>query len=553
MGNEMNELAQQARRQQGGLTDEEIIAILEAEAMAAQGSKEQTMTLQEIVAQKAVERSQKGGGDLASLIEAARAARTSAPQTNMVEQSMSGVNEGIGFALGFPVDAATSLINGMFATPQYAPEMVAGPDGFPEPDPNAQITQGSRIESPVGGSETFLNLLAPTISDRQPQTTGQRFGRRIGQEAGAMAIPGGAAMRGAKAPLALGATEAASAVGAGAAGQAVQEVAPGNETADMIASIIGGLTPVGAARSLRPGAKAPTIDELKERQSAAYRAVEASPAQLTPESTQRLQETISERSARDGMDPYLAPKASRTADKIKQMMTPRIAEVEKSRRLVGRDVAGAIDPSESSIGMGMKDEITRYLDNLSPDDVTGGDPTSAVASLREGRDMTRRIKKSEDIDQRLYKAENRAATSGTGGNEVNAIRQNIRQILDDPRKKRNYSTEEIKAMESIVRGTTTQNALRMLGRFSPTSGTLPAMAGGGMLAGAASSANPLLAIPSLAAMAAKGGAELATKRAVSDLGSLVRNGGPVAKKRTSQDETRAMISSLLAQSAAQPQ
>lgn len=537
MTDKMNQLAQQARQrraallgqQQGGLTDADLIGIAEAEAVAAQGRAssepiEQARLRAELRRTKAF---------------------AEQPQTNMVEQSMSGVNEGIGSALGFPVDAATSLINGMFAKPQYAPEMVAGPDGLPMPDQNAQITQGNQIENPVGGSDTFLNLLAPTISDTQPQTAGQRFGRRIGQEAGAMAIPGGVAMRGAKAPLALGTTEAASAVGAGAAGQAVQEVAPGNETADMIASMIGGLTPIGAARSLRPGAKAPTIDELKERQSAAYRAVEASPAQLTPESTQRLQEAISERSARDGMDPYLAPKASRTADKIKQMMTPRIAEVEKSRRLVGRDVAGALDPTESSIGMGMKDEITRYLDNLSPDDVTGGDPASAVASLREGRDMTRRIKKSEDIDQRLYKAENRAATSGTGGNEVNAIRQNIRQILDDPRKKRNYSAEEIKAMESIVRGTPTQNALRTVGRLSPMSGTLPAMAG----VGAGAAFGPLGAIPSAAGLLAKGGAEILTRKSAGELNKLIRNGGQLPAKGMNQSEKRAAIAFMLSQQA----
>ncbi|MEX3314010.1 hypothetical protein [Sulfitobacter sp. PS-8MA] len=384
--------------QRGGLTDADLIGIAESEAMAAQGSasgKQHKQARRDALRRR--------------LLLARQDQARKGQQANVMNQTMSGVNEGIGFALGFPVDAATSLINGMFAKPQYAPEMVAGPDGLPMPDQNAQITQGNQIANPVGGSRTFLNLLAPTISDTQPQTAGQRFGRRIGQEAGAMAIPGGLAMRGAKAPLRLGATEAASAVGAGTAGQVAQEVAPGNETADMIASMIGGLTPIEAARSLRPGAKAPTIDELKERQSAAYDALEASPARLSQESTQRLQDVVSGRAARDGMDPYLAPKASRTADKIKQMMTPRIAEVEKSRRLVGRDVAGALDPTESSIGMGMKDEITRYLDNLSPDDVTGGDPAAAVASLREGRDMTRRIKKSEDIEQRLYKAVNRRA------------------------------------------------------------------------------------------------------------------------------------------------
>ena len=520
------------------MTDMDLIGMAEAEAMAAQGGE-----IDMNAAQKARLRAELRR----------RRAQDQQPRTNLLEQTMSGVNEGIAGMLGAPVDMAAKVVNGMFSKPKYAPEMVPGPNGMPVPSPDAQIEQGPQIQSPLAGSDTFLNLLSPTISDVAPQNAAQRYGRRIGQEGGAMAIPGGVAMRAAKSPLMLGAAEAASAMGSGIAGQTSQEVAPGNAVADTIASMAGGLSPIGMARSLRPSPQAPTIDELKARQSAAYGAVEASPAQLTPEATQRLQAVVSDRSARDGMDPYLAPKASRTADKIKQMMTPRIAEVEKSRRLVGRDVAGALDPTESGIGMGMKEEITRYLDNISPQDVTGGDPTAAVASLREGRDMTRRIKKSEDIDQRMYKAENRAATSGTGGNEINAIRQNIRQILDDPRKKRNYSAEEIKAMESIVRGTPTQNALRMFGRFSPTSGTLPAMAGGGMLAGAASSANPLLAIPSLAAMAAKGGAELSTKRAVSDLGSMIRNGGPMPKKQTSQDEKRAMISSLLAQTAAQPQ
>ncbi|AIM40649.1 MULTISPECIES: hypothetical protein [unclassified Sulfitobacter] len=475
-----------------------------------------------------------------------RQAQGQKSQTNLREQTMSGVNEGIAGMLGAPVDMATKVVNGMFSKPKYAPEMVPGPNGMPVPSPDAQIEQGSQIQSPVGGSETFLNLLSPTISDVPPQNTAQRYARRIGQEGGAMAIPGGVAMRAAKSPLMLGATEAASAAGAGIAGQTSQEVAPGNAVADTIASMVGGLSPIAASRAARPSAKAPTMEDLRSRQGAAYDAVDNSQARLSPELRDDLIARIQGRAKGMEMDEFMHPKASRTVDRMDSLEpSPRIADVEKKRRLVGRDVAGSTDPAESAIGVGMKEEIDDYLNSVAAEGNLGAGAKETLSNLQEGRDMTRRIKKASDIDNRLYKAENRAATSGTGGNEVNAIRQNIRQILDDPKKKRAYSADEVKAMEDVVKGTPTQNALRMLGRFSPTSGTLPAMAG----VGAGSAFGPLGAIPSAAGFLAKGGAEAMTKKSVNDLTELIRNGKPLPKKTASEAEIRSAIASMIAQQA----
>ncbi|MGB7241675.1 MAG: hypothetical protein WBC93_06280, partial [Sulfitobacter sp.] len=126
-------------------------------------------------------------------------------------------------------------------------------------------------------------------------------------------------------------------------------------------------------------------------------------------------------------------------------------------------------------------------------------------------------------------------------------------ILDNPKKRRGYSSEEIEAMEQIVRGTPAQNLMRGLGRFSPTSGALPAMASGGMLTGAAASSNPLLALPPAIGMAAKSGAEYSTKRSVSKLDELIRNKGPLAKKTITGDDLRAYFATLLSQSRAEPQ
>jgi hypothetical protein len=193
----------------------------------------------------------------------------------------------------------------------------------------------------------------------------------------------------------------------------------------------------------------------------------------------------------------------------------------------------------------MKQEITDYLDNLKPDDVTGSDPEAAVSALREGRDMTRRIKKSEQIAEALMKGERRAATSGTGGNEVNAIRQNIRAILDSPKKRAGYTPDEIEAMEKIARGSAATNTMRMVGRMSPSTGLMSQMAAGGMAVGAGATSNPLFLAPAFAGMVAKSGAEHLTKNSVKELQELIRNGAPLAKK-TFSDSQRSAIVALLA-------
>jgi hypothetical protein len=458
---------------------------------------------------------------------------SAAPQTNLFEQSTSGINEGIAGMLGAPVDLMAGALN-MGAKGINA---VAG-------------TNLPSIENPVGGSGTFRDLLSPTISEVEPQTTAQRYGRRIGQEVGAAAIPGGVMMRGAAAPLALAGTELASALGAGLAGQTSQEIAPGNSTADMIASMIGGIGPVVAGRALRPGPQAPTLDNLKQQQAAAYTDVDASQARLDPAQRQGLIDHMRGRTDAMDMDEFLHPRANRTMSRMDSLEpSPRIADVEQKRRLVGRDVAGSLDPSEAMIGQGMKDEIDAYLKGLADNGGLGPDASATLGRLQDGREMTQRIKKAEAVTGAVTKAERRAASSGTGGNEVNTTRQNIRAMLDNPKQSRGFSAAEREQMESIVRGTPAQNALRLAGRFSPTSGALSAM--GGLASGA--SFGPLGVLPSVIGYGAKAGAEALTKRQIDKLMQTIRNGGPLAAKAFNSTDKRAAIAAMLASGASAPE
>ncbi len=466
--------------------------------------------------------------------------RRAAAQTTMTEQTMSGVNEGISGILGAPVD----LMNGAINIGKQGVNALAGTDFQP-------------TQNPFGGSDTFRDLLAPTISDVGPQTAGQRYGRRVGQEMGAMAVPGGVMMRGAKAPLALGAAEAGSAIGSGLAGQTSQEIAPGNQKADMIASMMGGLSPVAASRAIRPSPKAPTLEELQAQSNAGYDAVRESGATLSPQSADTLaggiEGTFGTRPATRRMNPKAAIAAEELAGDMRQH-PPTISEVDEARQWIGDNVAGSSEAGERRLGVMMKDAIDGHMDQLQPGDVTGTNRASDVVSaLTDAREKSHRIHKSQLFEAEdtgmIAKGLRRAATTGTGGNEINAIRQNVRRVLENPKLSRGFNETELQAMRDIADGTPTQNGLRLLGRLAPTSGALPLGGFTGAAGAAGATGNPLFIAPAIAGQGAKYLGERSTRKQIAELGELIRNGKPLPKKYASDLEKR-VVAALAAQKSA---
>ena len=478
----------------------------------------------------------------AALLEKAKREKARRSKTNMTEQTMSGVNEGIAGIFGAPVDLMTGAIN-------------AGKEGL-----NALIgTDFQPIENPIGGSDTFRDILAPTISEIQPQNAAQRFGRRVGTEVGAMAVPGGIMLRGAKAPLAVAGGEVASALGSGIAGQASREIAPESDTADLVASLLGGMSPVAASRAMRPSPKAPTLDELQAQSSAGYEAVRESGATLSPKSSDALaagiESAFGTRPATRRMNPKAAIAAEELAGDMRQR-PPSIAEVDEARQWIGDNVAGSNEAGERRLGMMMKDAIDNHLDQLQPGDVTGTNRANeVVAALTGAREKSRRVHKSQLFEAEdtglVAKGLRRAATTGTGGNEINAIRQNVRRVLENPKLRRGFNETELQAMRDIADGTPTQNALRLIGRLAPTSGALPLGGFTGAAGAAGATGNPLFIAPAIAGQAAKYLGERGARKKIAALGELIRNGKPLPKKAVN-DLERSIIAALLAQKAVMP-
>lgn len=449
-------------------------------------------------------------------------------------QGMSGVNEGIAGLVGFPVDAVTGVIN-------------AGAQGV-----NALAgTDFKGIQNPIGGSESIRSLMAPTISEQQPQTAPERYARRIGQELGASAIPGLGMMGKAERPMALAGGLLGEAIGSGTAGQVTEDLGL-PVPVQMAAEMAGGLAAPGAAYMARQLAPAPTLAARKQMADAGYDTVRRSGARVTPDARDYLVDAVRDRIKRERAHPLRHKPAVDQVDSMNDVLGPHpdIYSIEQERQSWG-DLAGSREPGVSRLGMAGKEEIDSFLEQLSPGLVTGtNDPQKVVDALKDARKNQKIVYQAsllegEDVGL-LDKARRRAARSGTGGNEINALRQNISKILENPKLRRGYSEDHLNLMREIADGTGADNALRSVGRsLSPTTGALQGIANLMMTGQGIATGNPLWIAPAAVGYGAKGLGEARINKKIDQLAEMIRRGGP-APQKTMSDTERRLIAALLA-------
>lgn len=423
--------------------------------------------------------------------------------SGLAGQFGAGSQHGIAQILGMPVDAIAGALSG-------AGELTGlwGP-----------------IENPFGGSASIAAALEPFRAGIQdPATDAERFSRRVGQEVGAGVAGFPLAMLSPiarSAPAATAAVEGASVLGSGLGAATAEYAFPGNPYAEIAGALLGGI-PAGMAASRAIGAGPQAADVIggnqqfqRQRAADAYDIVRRDQSRIPVADTEALGFDIADRMVRERMRPELAPASSAIAKVLVDDLIPdptligptrglRVEDLEDLRRIAQRSVPATAAPDDRRLAEIMKNEITDFLDNLN---------TPATEALREGRDATRRYKAAEMVQQATERAERRAASSGSGGNEINAIRQNLRALLDNPNRARSFTASERAAMEEIVRGSTDQNLMRRLSRFAPSSGGLASMLGiGGAIA------SPAVTIPVVGITeGAKILGERSTQRAVDQL------------------------------------
>lgn len=229
------------------------------------------------------------------------------------------------------------------------------------------------------------------------------------------------------------------------------------------------------------------------------------------------------------------------------------------------DAARSPDPRVRRMAGFALRELDNFVQRSTPRSGSMGRAEVAETS-REASRLWRQKAKTEDILWNVGKAEKRAASTASGANVENPLRQNIRSVLDraeKPGRYSPYSPEELDMMRNIVDGGRTQNFLRATGNRFGGSGPLSTSPGVGLGAGAGWLAHQMGVDPMLTAALGSGTTALSwglgkaarsksatmAENQVDDLIRFISSGGAPAPRinaRSLQTPTRENLVRLVA-------
>lgn len=392
----------------------------------------------------------------------------------------------------------------------------------------------------LGAPDLVASLLSatPTAQEHEMAKAARAGARENNPNAARAGQVAGIAAQLAATPAAAVATPARSALYGGAmSGGATAIDTRGDPLATARDTLAGAAAGYGVSRATggqAPRAERPPAmsnEELRSAADAAYTKADNAGVIFGPSGIRQLGKDVKTDLADFGYHPQMQPKIAPILKEIDRLSNGNVTlkGVEVLRRMAG-NARTSIDASERSLGGKIVEKIDDWVANAKPGQAITGDAAEGAAALQEARGLWQRVKKSEMVDDALERAERRAASTGSGGNADNATRQNIRGILDNPKKVRGFSEAEREAMEKVVRGTPGQNIARLLGKLSPSgNGLMMALQAG------AAGASGGMSLPAAAVgMGAKKIADSLTGRRVDDLSHLIRGGVSAATQQGAQ-------------------
>lgn len=253
---------------------------------------------------------------------------------------------------------------------------------------------------------------------------------------------------------------------------AVEGAVKGGATGAGTAFVLGGASQLlpssRAARAAeREANRGIPTDQLRADARAIYNRLDQSSTAYTPQQATNLADAVRSDLVQNGWDPQgvhsslngvlgrlddlrNGPVTFETLQQIREQLGSNAQSIEPQvRRIAGRAIRN-ID--------GFVANETPAMSNLPPADIG---PMAAQA-----RRTWRAANTADDIGWRVDKAERRAASTNSGQNAENAIRQNIRQVIDkaeQPTRYNPYSDAELEQMQRVVEGTPIQNSIRWAG------------------------------------------------------------------------------------------
>lgn len=263
---------------------------------------------------------------------------------------------------------------------------------------------------------------------------------------------------------------------------------------------------------------APEVKQIKDASRAIYKEIDDLNVVVKPKTVNKLLSKVIVRANKANVDIVLTPKSARVVEQFRDSLdNPRatsISDIDIFRQKA-QIAAASPDPSDARVGAIMIDEIDDFLDSMPASSMLGPDAkTAANVSKRYkvARNLWGRARRAELIGDAFEKAER-----GASGFE-NGLRVQFRQILNNKKRSRFFTKDELKAMDDVVKGADQTNILKLVGRLGFSEGGATNVLGG--LGGMA----VLGPIAPVIGQVSRKFAQKATKAAAQNVEALIRGG-----------------------------
>jgi len=395
------------------------------------------------------------------------------------------------------------------------------PDKYDIPSPTAQVEKGlTRLGFPQPETQT----------ERALQVGGGALGG-VGGQVGAL----GQLAQTAASPVARGvsqtlsqqpARQVAAALPVGATSQYVAEET-GSPTLGMAAGIAAGIPfAIGAKGTLQ----APTVQELKGQAGQQYKFAEDVGAVFKKNSYNQFANKIELTLAKEGLDKTLQPRVFAALERIKDTKGGNVSlENMEILRRIGQAAGSSADASERRLASILVDNLDDFVETAQPGQLAKGS-SEAVSALTDARELWKRAKKTEILDDLVASAELRADANFSQSGMENALRRKLVTLADNPKKLRAFTKEEQSAIKVAAKGGPIQNALRLVGKLAPTG----IVSGGGSVGLGYLAGGPIGAVglPIIGGVARKGAEQLGLRNIEQLRNRLATGNAPIPQVST---------------------
>jgi hypothetical protein len=375
--------------------------------------------------------------------------------------------------------------------------------GFPQPETQVEraLQVGGGALGGVGGQVGALSQLAKTATSPVARGVAQTLSQEpVRQVAAALPV--------------------------GATSQYVAEETD-SPALGMAAGIAAGIPfAIGAKGTLQ----APTVQELKGQAGQQYKFAEDVGAVFKKNSYNQFANKLESTLAKEGLDKTLQPRVFAALERIKDTKNSNVSlENMEILRRIGQAAGSSIDASERRLANIMIDNLDDFVENAQPGQLAKGS-SEAVRALTDARELWKRAKKTEIIDDLVASAELRAEANYSQSGVENALRRKLVNLADNPKKLRAFNKEEQALIKSTAKGGTGQNLLRLIGKLAPTGVVSGGVSGGfGYLAGGPYGA---IGLPAIGSVARKGAEQLGLRNIEQLRNRLATGNAPIPQVST---------------------